>query len=54
MITIWDWFEKYMSIKERYRLIKEAGFDGMIMWWSNEFGRDIFGKDDYRNGLVFY
>ncbi|GMQ64615.1 sugar phosphate isomerase/epimerase family protein [Vallitalea maricola] len=50
MITIWDWFERYMPIKERYRLIKEAGFDGIMMWWSNEFGRDIFGKDDYRNG----
>lgn len=50
MITIWDWFERDTPFKERYRLIKEVGFDGILMWWSNEFGRDKFGVDDYRNG----
>lgn len=50
MITIWDWFERNTPIKERYRLIKDTGFDGLLMWWSNGFGRDEFGRDDYRNG----
>lgn len=36
-------------MKERYKLIKDAGFDGLLMWWSNEFGRDKFGKNDYFN-----
>src|SRR5690554_6472143 len=50
MITIWDWFERNMPMKERYRLIKEVGFDGLLLWWSNGFGREEFGVDDYRNG----
>ncbi|MGB8453700.1 MAG: hypothetical protein WCD89_15420 [Anaerocolumna sp.] len=27
MITIYDWFGYELTIKERYQLIKEAGFD---------------------------
>jgi sugar phosphate isomerase/epimerase len=50
MITIYDWFGYDLSIKERYQLIKEAGFDGILLWWSNGFGRDSFGWNDYRNG----
>ncbi|EGW38755.1 sugar phosphate isomerase/epimerase family protein [Desulfosporosinus sp. OT] len=45
MITIYDWFGYELPIKERYRLIKEAGFDGVLLWWS-----DGFGRNDYRNG----
>jgi len=50
MITIYDWFGYELPIKERYKLIKEAGFDGVLLWWSNGFGRDCFGWDDYRKG----
>lgn len=50
MITIYDWFGYVLTIKERYRLIKEAGFDGVLLWWSNGFGRDCFGRNEYRNG----
>lgn len=50
MITIYDWFGYELPIKERYYLIKEAGFDGVLLWWSDGFGRDCFGKNDYRNG----
>lgn len=46
MITIYDWFGYELPIKERYQLIKEAGFDGVLLWWSEGFGRG----DDYRNG----
>ncbi len=45
MITIYDWFGYELSIKERYKLIKEAGFDGVLLWWSEGFNRN-----DYRNG----
>lgn len=50
MITIYDWFGYDLPIKERYRLIKEAGFDGGLLWWSDGFGRDCFGKKNYRKG----
>lgn len=45
MITIYDWFGYELPIKERYKLIKEAGFDGVLLWWSEHLGRN-----DYRNG----
>jgi len=45
MITIYDWFGYELSIQERYRLIKQAGFDGVLMWWSEGFGRN-----DYHSG----
>lgn len=28
-----------VSFEERYRLIKEAGFDCVMLWWSDKFGR---------------
>jgi len=45
MITIYDWFGYELPIKERYRLIKEAGFDGVLLWWS-----EYLGRNDYRSG----
>ncbi|WP_220376676.1 MULTISPECIES: sugar phosphate isomerase/epimerase [unclassified Paenibacillus] len=45
MFTIYDWFGYELPIKDRYGLIKKAGFDGVLMWWS-----DGFGRGDYRNG----
>jgi sugar phosphate isomerase/epimerase len=45
MITIYDWFGYELPIKERYRLIKEAGFDGVLVWWS-----EYLDRNDYRNG----
>ena len=45
MITIYDWFGYELPIKERYRLIKGAGFDGVLLWWSKYLDRN-----DYRNG----
>ncbi|WP_253300887.1 sugar phosphate isomerase/epimerase family protein [Paenibacillus lautus] len=50
MITIYDWFGCELPNQERYQLIKEAGFDGVLIWWSDGFGRDCFGRNDYRNG----
>jgi len=45
MLSIYDWFGYEMPIQERYRMIRRAGFDGVLMWWSDESGRG-----DYRNG----
>lgn len=45
MITIYDWFGYELPINERYQLIKKAGFDGVLLWWSEGFNRN-----DYRNG----
>ena len=42
MLTIYDWFGYELPIKERYRLIKEAGFDGVLLWWSEDFGRNYY------------
>lgn len=50
MNTIYDWFGYELPIKKRYKLIKEAGFDGVLLWWSNGFGRDALGENDYLNG----
>lgn len=45
MTAIYDWFGYDLPIQERYRLIKAAGFDGVLLWWSEGFGRG-----DYRSG----
>ncbi|MEN6419291.1 MAG: TIM barrel protein [Clostridiaceae bacterium] len=45
MITIYDWFGYELPIAERYRLIKAAGFDGVLLWWS-----EYLGRGDYRGG----
>ncbi|HBL85342.1 MAG: xylose isomerase [Clostridiales bacterium GWF2_38_85] len=45
MITIYDWFGYELPVKERYRLIKEAGFDGVLLWWS-----EYLDRNDYRSG----
>lgn len=44
MITIYDWFGYELPIKERYKLIKEIGFDGVLLWWSENFGRNEYRK----------
>ena len=40
MITIFDWFGYNVPYEERYRMIKDAGFGGVLLWWSDEFGAD--------------
>lgn len=42
MISIYDWFGYELPIGERYKLIKEAGFDGVLLWWSEDFGRGYY------------
>lgn len=47
MISIYDWFGYEVSIADRYKLIKEAGFDGVLLWWSDGFGHGA----NYREGV---
>ena len=39
MFTIYDGFSNELSLKERYRLIQQAGFAGVVLWWGEDFGR---------------
>ena len=44
MFTIYDWFGYELPIKKRYRLIKEVGFDGVLLWWSEHLNRGEYRK----------
>lgn len=46
MLAIYDWFGYDLPIAQRYVKIKEAGFDSVLLWWSDGFGRG----DGYRSG----
>lgn len=35
-----------MSFEERYYLIKYAGFDCVMLWWSDKFGRGTGYQED--------
>lgn len=52
MIGIYDCFgygTGYdVSFEERYKLIKRAGFDCVMLWWSDKFGRGEDYKKDVR------
>lgn len=50
MVSIYDWFGYDVAITERYKLISKAGFDGILLWWSNDFGRDGDGINQYLKG----
>lgn len=49
MLSIYDWFGYDVSIEDRYKLIKAAGFDGVLLWWSDGFGRGAH----YRDGVQY-
>lgn len=46
MIGIFDCFGYNVPFKERYRLIKNAGFDSVMLWWSDQFGRGNGYQED--------
>lgn len=52
MIGIYDCFGYGLgyevSFAERYRLIKNAGFDCVMLWWSDRFGRGSGYREDAR------
>lgn len=60
MIGIYDCFGYGVgydvSFEKRYKLIKEAGFDSVMLWWSDKFGRGMGYKEDVqlaRNAGLF-
>lgn len=44
MLGIYDWLGYGVSAEDSDKLIKEAGFDCVMLWWSEGFGRGT----DYR------
>lgn len=52
MIGIYDCFGYgtgyEVSFEERYKLIKNAGFDCVMLWWSDKFGRGMGYQKDVR------
>ena len=52
MIGIYDCFGYgpgyTVSFEERYKLIRKAGFDCVMLWWSDQFGRGDGYRDDVR------
>lgn len=41
-ISIFSWFGFPISMEERFKLIKAAGFDGVFLWWGDEYA-DVDG-----------
>lgn len=46
MIGIYDCFGYNVPFSERYKLIKDAGFDCVMLWWSDKFGRGAGYQED--------
>jgi len=44
MITTLAWYGYEMPKKQNFELIKQIGFDGVLVWWNDEFG-----DRDFRN-----
>jgi L-ribulose-5-phosphate 3-epimerase len=42
MITTFAWFGYDLPKKECFDLIKLSGFDGVTLWWNNDFGDTDF------------
>lgn len=55
-LTIFFWFGFPIPMEERFKLIKLVGFDGVLLWWSDEYAavdgdKRLHPKMDRRNGL---
>ena len=42
---IYEWFGYPIDYEERFKLIKEAGFDSVFLWWGDEFADYIDSKN---------
>ncbi|HCX65722.1 MAG TPA: sugar phosphate isomerase/epimerase [Eubacteriaceae bacterium] len=42
--SIFSWFGYIMPIQERLKIIKQAGFDGAILWWEDEIYPNLVEK----------
>lgn len=45
MLTTFSWFGYELPMFEIFKIIKQAGFDGITLWWDDEFG-DIGYRDN--------
>lgn len=45
MLSIYDSFGYGPPDQERYRLIRRVGFEGVLVWWSDGFGRGAGYRD---------
>lgn len=50
--SIFAWFGYKLDINERFRLIKQSGFDGVMLWWGDEH-IDTDGSKEKQPELVF-
>lgn len=46
MAGIYDWFGYDVPVRERYKLIKNSGFESVMLWWSDKFGRGTGYQED--------
>ena len=51
--VIYDWFGYALPLRERYRLIRAAGFDGVMLWWSNDFGMTAVAENQAFKFIVY-
>ena len=55
-LTIFSWFGFSIPMEERFKMIKTAGFDGILLWWSDDFieldgDKSLHPEMARRNGL---
>jgi sugar phosphate isomerase/epimerase len=53
-LSIVDWFGYNLSPQVRMRLIKEAGFDGVLLLWADYFDKDYMYFPDYARNAGLY
>lgn len=46
-LGIFSWFGFVMPMPERLKLIKNAGFDSVAIWWEDEQGDKVIKKEDF-------
>lgn len=37
-LGIFSWFSYQLPLDQRLKMVKDAGFDGVALWWGDEFG----------------
>lgn len=57
-LAIFSWFGFILPLPERLRLIRQAGFDAVSLWWEDEQGSSVIKKEDFAelvddSGLIF-
>ncbi len=53
-IGVFNWFGYILPLKERIRLIKQAGFDYVMLWWEDEEYPYTVKRMEFINILQYY